>query len=79
MNGKNQDFSQEDLAQMLRRPEAQELLSRLRQLDSAALHNAVHQAMQGNTDSARQILTPMMQDPKIQSLAEQMRGGYGGI
>ena len=79
MNGKNQDFSQEDLAQILRRPETQELLNRLRQLDSNALQKAVQQAMQGNTDGAKQILTPMMQDPKVQSLTEQMRGDYGGI
>lgn len=79
MAGKYEDFSQADLAQILRRPETQELLNRLRQLDSAALSQAVHQAMQGNTEGAKQILTPLMQDPQVQSLSEQMRDQHGGI
>ena len=79
MTGKNQDFSQEDLAQILRRPETRALFDRLRQLDSQALQQAVHQAMSGNTEGAKQALSPLMQDPQVQSLTEQMRESHGGI
>lgn len=79
MARKNDDFSQADLARMLRQPEARELMARLRQLDSEALQQAVHQAMQGNTAQAKDLLTPMMQDPQVQNLAERMRDSHGGI
>ena len=76
---KNEEFSQGDLARMLRKPEAQELMARLRELDSAALQQAVQKAMQGNTEEARSLLTPLMQDPTVQNLADRMRDSHGGI
>ena len=79
MERKKTEFSQNDLARMLRQPEAQELMARLRQMDGAALQQAVRQAMSGNTEGARQLLTPMMQDPTVQSLASRMRENNGGI
>ena len=79
MARKNEEFSQGDLARMMRKPEAQELMARLRQLDSAALQQAVQQAMRGNTDGARELLTPLMQDPTVQNLADRMRDNHGGI
>lgn len=79
MARKNDDFSQADLARLLRQPEAQELMARLRQLDSAALQQAVQQAMQGNTAQAKDLLTPLMRDPQVQNLAEKMRDSHGGI
>lgn len=79
MAGSNPEFSKEDLAQMLRRPETQALFNRLRQLDSDTLEQAVRQAMSGNTQLAQQTLSPLMQDPQVQSLTDQMRESYGGI
>lgn len=79
MARKNEDFSQSDLSYLMRQPEAQELLNRLRQLDSAALSQAVHQAMQGNTEQAKELLNPLMQDRQVQDLADRMRNGHGGI
>lgn len=79
MARKNEEFSQNDLARMMRRPEAQELMARLRQLDSSALQQAVQQAMRGNTDEAKELLTPLMRDPTVQDLAGKMRDSHGGI
>lgn len=79
MQGKNEDFSQADLARLLSRPETKALLERLRQLDPGALRQAAQQAMQGNTASAQQLLTPLMQDRQVQELADQVRDSYGGI
>lgn len=79
MARKNEEFSQSDLARLMQQPEAQQLLERLRQLDSAALQQAVHQAMRGNTDEAKNLLTPLMRDQQVQNLAEKMRDSHGGI
>ena len=79
MADSNPHFSKEELAQILRRPETQALFNQLRQLDSDTLQQAVRQAMSGNTQLAQQTLTPLMQDPQVQSLTDQMRESYGGI
>ena len=76
---KNSDFSQSDLARMLRQPEAQALLARLQQLDQAALQNAVNLAFQGDTVGAQQALSPLLADGEVQKLSKQMRDGHGGI
>ena len=76
---KNGDFSQSDLARMLRQPEAQALLARLQQLDQAALQNAVNLAFRGDTAGAKDALSPLLQDGEVQRLSQQMRDGNGGI
>jgi len=79
MERNHADFSQSELARMLRQPEAQALMARLRQLDGSALQQAVRQAMSGNTEGARELLSPMMQDPTVQQLTNRMRESHGGI
>lgn len=76
---KNSEFSQSDLSRMLRQPEAQALLERLKQMDPAALQNAVSMAFRGNTDGARDALSPLLSDPEVQRLSQQMRDGHGGV
>lgn len=76
---KNGEFSQSDLARMLRQPEAQALLARLQQLDQSALQKAVDLAFHGNPQGAREALSPLLADEKVQQLSRQMRDGNGGI
>ena len=76
---KNGDFSQSDLARMLRQPEAQQLLARLQQLDQSALQRAVDMAFRGDTAGAKDCLSPLLQDEQVQKLSERMRDGNGGI
>lgn len=76
---KNGDFSPSQISQILSRPEAQALLERLKQMDQAALQQAVSLAFQGRTDQAKDVLTPLMQDEQVQSLAQKMRDDNGGI
>ncbi len=76
---KNGDFSQSDLARMLRQPEARALLARLQQLDQAALQNAVDLAFRGDTAGAQEVLSPLLADGEVQKLSQQMRDGHGGI
>ena len=76
---KNSEFSQSDLSRMLRQPEAQALLERLKQMDPAALQSAVNMAFRGNQEGARDALSPLLSDPEVQRLSKQMRDGHGGI
>ena len=76
---KNHDFSQSDLTRMLRQPETQALLERLKQMDPAALQNAVNMAFRGNTDGAKDALAPLLADPEVQRLSGQLRDGHGGV
>lgn len=79
MAQKRENFSQEELSRLLRQPQAQELMNRLRQLDRAALEEAVRLAMAGDQAGAVEALEPVMNDGQVQSLTRQMRDGYGGI
>lgn len=76
---KNSEFSQSELTRMLRQPEAQALLERLKQMDPAALQNAVNLAFRGNTEGARDALSPLLSDPEIQRLSKQMRDSDGRV
>ena len=76
---KNHDFSQSDLSRMLSQPEARALLERLKQMDPAALQNAVNQAFRGNTEGAKDALSPLLADPEVQRLSQQMRDSHGGV
>ena len=76
---KNGDFSKSDLERMLRQPEAQALLTRLQQLDQAALQNAVNLAFRGDAAGAKEALSPLLQDDEVKRLSDKMRDSNGGI
>ena len=76
---KNHDFSRADLADLLRQSETRALLERLKQMDPAALQNAVNLAFRGNTEGAKDALSPLLSDPEVQRLSGQLRENHGGI
>ena len=76
---KNHDFSQTDLSGLLRQPETRALLERLKQMDPAALQNAVNLAFRGNTEGAKDALSPLLADPEVQRLSGQLRENHGGV
>ena len=76
---KNDDFSKSDLQQLLRQPQAQELLLRLQQMDQSALQKAVELAFRGDTTGAKEALSPLLTDGEVQRLSEQMRDGNGRV
>lgn len=79
MAKKNDDFSPAELMRLLQRPETRALLNRLQQLDSSALAQAAQAATHGDTEKAKQVLSPLLQDEQVQKLTQQMRGSNGGI
>ena len=76
---KNHDFSQTDLSGLLHQPETRALLERLKQMDPAALQNAVNLAFRGNTEGAKDALSPLLSDPEVQRLSGQLRENHGGV
>ena len=76
---KNHEFSQSELSRMLAQPEARALLERLKQMDAATLQNAVNLAFRGNTEGAKDALSPLLSDPEVQRLSQQMRDRHGGV
>lgn len=75
----NEEFSGFDLAKLLRQPQTQALLARLQQLDGAALQQAARLAQSGDTEGAKELLSPLLRDRQVQDLASQMRDSNGGI
>lgn len=73
------DFSSAELMKMLRKPETQALISRLQQLDSAAIEEAAKMATNGNTEGAKDLLTPLLKDEQVQNLTQKLRDENGGI
>lgn len=71
------DFSPEDISRLLSTKEAMALASMLRQMDAATLSRAASLATQGNTAEAKSLLSPLIQDPKVQELIQRMEGGNG--
>ena len=76
---KNHDFARSDLTDLLRQPETRALLERLKQMDPAALQNAVNLAFRGNTEGAKDALSPLLSDPEVQRLSGQLRENHGGV
>lgn len=73
------DFSSAELMKMLQKPETQALISRLQQLDSATIEEAAKKATNGNTEGAKELLTPLLKDELVQNLAQKLRDENGGI
>ena len=74
---KNDDFSQPDISRLLATKEAMALAAMLRQMDTDTLSRAAALASQGNTAQARELLAPLMNDPKVRDLICRMEGSNG--
>lgn len=79
MMKKNDDFSSAEWMEMLRQPQTQALIARLQQLDSSSIEAAAQMAADGNTEGAKELLTPLLKDEQVQNLTQQLRDQHGGI
>ena len=77
MTQNNQEFSRADLMKLLQQPQTQALIKRLQQLDSNAIQQAVSAVSHGNTEQAKELLTPLMEDDEVKKLTKQMRNPNG--
>lgn len=74
---KSDDFSEADISRILASPQAQQLAAMLQQMDTDTLNKAASLAVQGDAAQAQQLLTPVLQDPKIQELIQKMGENNG--
>ena len=74
MAEKNIPFSKSDLAALARSSAGQELFARLQKTNDAQLRRAMSLAASGDMAGAGAILTPLLSDPKIRALVEQLGG-----
>ena len=76
---KNNDFSSEELSKMLNSPQAMALAAMLQTMDPATLSQAAAAAGQGDPETAKKLLSPLLNDPKVKGLLSQMGGNHGGV
>lgn len=70
-------MQQPDLAQvlaLLRSPAGQRLMQYLKQNGGTAAQSAVIQASAGDLSGAKDTLTPLLNNPELQALLEQLGG-----
>ena len=68
------NFPIEEAQQLARSASGQELLQLLQQGDGAKLDEAAALLQQGNTQQAKALLLPILEDPKILALLRQLGG-----
>ena len=71
MQKNSQDFSMEDVAKVAATPEAQQLLSMLRNADPHQLQKAADQAASGDYAQASRILRQMLSSPEGQDVMKR--------
>ena len=74
---KSEGFSERDLAKLLSSPQAQALAKMLQQMDPATLNQAASMAASGNTQGAQALLSPLLKDPKVGKLIQDMEDPHG--
>ena len=74
MAEKNIPFSKSDLTALARSSAGQELFNTLQQTNDAQLRRAMSLAASGDMAGAGAILAPLLSDPKIRALVEQLGG-----
>ena len=68
------NFPIEEAQQLARSASGQELMQLLQQGDGAKLDEAAALLQQGNTQQAKALLLPILEDPKILALLRQLGG-----
>ena len=74
MADKMEQFSMEDLTALARSPAGRELFSALQRADSTQLHRAMALAASGDMNGAGAALAPLLSDPRIRAMVEQLGG-----
>lgn len=68
----SQDFS--DIQKLQNNPQARQLAELLQSMDTSQMQQAMLLASSGQSDQAKQLLTPLLSDPRVQELLKQLGG-----
>ena len=74
MAEKNVPFSRSDLTALAKSPAGQALFTQLQQNNEAQLRRAMTLAASGDMAGAGAILAPLLSDPKIRQMVENLGG-----
>ena len=74
MAEKNIPFSKSDMAALARSPAGQALYAQLQQRNEADLRRAMSLAASGDMNGAGAILAPLLSDPAIRAMVENLGG-----
>lgn len=74
MRKNNDEFSVNDAMRLANSPAGQQLFAHLKSRDPQALQTAMDQAAAGNYVQAKQVMSDLLSDPKIQALLQQLGG-----
>ena len=74
MAEKNVPFSRSDLTALAKSPAGQALFIQLQQTNDAQLRRAMTLAASGDMAGAGAILAPLLSDPKIRQMVENLGG-----
>ena len=74
MAEKNVPLSQADLAALARSSAGQQLFTKLRQTNSHEIQRAMSLAASGDMAAAGAVLEPLLADPSIRTLVDQLGG-----
>lgn len=70
----NSDFSMMEAMHLAQTPAGRKLIAMMQQQNSDAFRQATANAAAGNYQQAQQLLMPMLQDPQLQALLQQLGG-----
>lgn len=74
MAEKIDQFSMDEMMALARSPAGQQLLALLQQTSGQELQQAMGKASAGDLDGAKDLLSPVLSDPRIQALLGQLGG-----
>ena len=72
MQKNSENFSIQDAMRLAGTPAGQELIAMLQKGDTGQFQQAAELASAGNYAQARQMLSQLLKDPKVQSLLSQL-------
>lgn len=72
MQKNSENFSIQDAMRLAATPAGQELIAMLQKGDTGQFQQAAELASAGNYAQARQMLSQLLKDPKVQSLLSQL-------
>lgn len=74
MSKKSDDFSVADAAKLAQSPAGRQLFAALQEQNGDSLQKAMGHVAAGDIEKAKQAMSAMLSDPKVQALLRQLGG-----
>lgn len=74
MRKNSSKLSMDEARRLAETPAGKQLVSKLQSADPKAMEQALGQLAAGNAENAKELLLPLLQDPQITALLQQLGG-----